>query len=317
MYFLLLLFWLRGDIVSGLIWAGVVTVSILVHELGHATVASYYRLSPAILLHGLGGLCFHQRARRDLHDAFIIAAGPGAGLLLGALTFVVWLVMPPTTPRVAEAFEMMLWVNVVWSFVNLLPLWPLDGGQLFRLGLIQFLKPPTAEKITHWVSLVLLIGLISWSLWAKEIFGVVLCALGIWQNIRALRGEIQSGTYRPPASKEADTLLAQAKQAYARNDYREAARLCHLIRGINNVSELTLKQTWGILGPATARMGDHQAALHMLERAVETPDVVEAKIECLFQLDRMAELEELLDSPAFRRLSPARQSEILAVVRAA
>ena len=38
---------------EGLVFTLCVSVSILVHELGHALVAARYRLSPQILLHGL------------------------------------------------------------------------------------------------------------------------------------------------------------------------------------------------------------------------------------------------------------------------
>jgi len=312
-YLLLLFFWLRGDVVAGIIWACVVTFSILIHELGHALVAHYYKLSPRILLWGLGGLTFHEQARRDRHDALIIAAGPGAGLLLGAIVFVASLFLP-STPRGDQAIEMLLWVNILWSFVNLLPLWPLDGGQLFRLGLLQFLKPTTAEKITHVVSIGLLVLAIGVAFYLQSFFFGILVAFGIWRNVQALRGDVSSGTVRK-VNTEAKGLLEQAKQAFAAGNYREAARLCHHIKGAANVPDAVVAGMWAILGTATARLGDHEDALRALERAPETPEVVEAKIECLFQLDRMDELEQLIASSAFRKLPSDRREEILAVVR--
>lgn len=314
-YLLLLFFWLRGDVVSGILWAIVVTVSILVHELGHALVARYYRLTPRILLWGLGGLCLHDQARRDRHDALIIAAGPAAGLLLGGLVFAVSLVVPPTTARMLELVQLLLWVNILWSLVNLLPLWPLDGGQLFRLGLLQVLKPTTADRITHAVSLVLLLVAAGFAIYTESIFLGILVAFGIWRNVQGLRGDVSSGTVRH-VNKEAKGLLEQAKQAYAAGEYREAARLCHMIRGASNVPDGVTRDMWAILGPASARVGDHEGALSALERAPMTPAVIEAKIESLFQLDRMEELERLLASSAFRALPAARRDEILAVVRA-
>lgn len=314
-YLLLFAFWLHGDIVGGLIWAGVVTVSILVHELGHALVARYFRLQPKILLWGLGGLCFHDRAERDRHDALIIAAGPGAGLLLGALTFVVALVLPPTSFRGMQVVQLMLYVNIIWSFVNLLPLWPLDGGQLFRLGLLQFVKPALADKITHGVSLPLLVIGAVLALHWQSIFLGLLVAFGIWQNVRALRGDISSGAVRPSASKEAKPLLKAARQAFDAGDYREAARICHNIRDIDHVADATMRESWVLLGAATARLGDHASALRYLERAPDDPLAVEAKVECLYQLDRMDELDDLLASKAFKKLPETRRAEILAVVR--
>lgn len=314
-YLLLFAFWLRGDIVGGLIFAIVVTISILVHELGHALVARHYRLQPRILLWGMGGLTFHEQAERDGHDALILAAGPAAGLVLGGITFAIAHVLPPTTMRAAQFVQLMLYVNIIWSFVNLLPVWPLDGGQLFRLGLLQVVKPGTADKITHYVSFPLLLVAVALAISWSSLFLGLLAAFGIWQNVRALRGEVSSGTVRPGASKEAKALLVEAKKAYAVGDYAEAARYCHRIREHSHVGESTLRETWAILGPATTRLGDHQAAIRFLERAPDTPDVIEAKIECLHQLDRRADLDALLASKAFGKLPAARRAEILGVIR--
>ena len=74
-YFLLLAFFCFGqDVQSGLVLAGCVTVSLLVHEFGHALVAAKYRLNPTVILHGWGGLCAHERAEKDTHDAFFFSA---------------------------------------------------------------------------------------------------------------------------------------------------------------------------------------------------------------------------------------------------
>ncbi len=319
-YLLLLLFWLQGgDLASAVIWAVGVTVSILIHELGHAVVARHYRLGPSILLWGLGGLCSHQRADRDRHDALIVVAGPGAGLLLGALVWVVSLFLPPIADpvmagNVAYAVRILLYINIIWSVVNLLPLWPLDGGQLFRLGLLQFLTPRTAEKITHWVSLGILAPALLFGILTKSLFVFALAAFAAWRNVQALRGQISSGAVRP-VSQMAKKLVADAEKAYAAGDYREAARLCHQLRSLDNPSPLTMDRTWQILGPATARLGEHQDALLYLKRAKRTPDVVEALIECYFQLDMKEELDELLASKEFSKLPATRREEILAVLR--
>jgi len=318
-YFLLLLFWLQGgDLASGIIWSVGVTVSILVHELGHALVARHYRLGPRILLWGLGGLCFHERADRDRHDALIVVAGPAAGLLLGLIVWIVSMVMPPVADpvmagHVSYTVMILLYINIIWSFVNLLPLWPLDGGQLFRLGLLQFLKPRQAEKITHWVSLSLLAVALVAGILMKEIFLFALAAFGAWRNVQALRGQISSGTVRP-VSEMAKKLVAQAEAAYAAEDYREAARLCHQLRSLDNPALSTMEKTWQILGPATARLGEHEDALRYLKRAKPTPAVIEAKVECYFQLDMDAELEALIVSKEFQKLPAPRREEILAVV---
>jgi hypothetical protein len=76
-----------------------------------------------------------------------------------------------------------------------------------------------------------------------------------------------------------------------------------------------MEKTWQILGPATARLGEHADALLALKRAKRTPRVVEALIECYFQLDMKEELDALLESKEFSKLPAERREEILAVVR--
>ena len=156
-YFVLLAFFcLNNSLQNGLIFCACVTVSLLVHEFGHAMVAKYYRLNPTVILHGWGGLCAHERAEKDGHDAFIIAAGPAAGLAFGFISIATLFAIPNTFLETRPILESVLFnlvmINIVWSIFNLMPLWPLDGGQLTRLGILGLPLPQRAKKwFTGWV----------------------------------------------------------------------------------------------------------------------------------------------------------------------
>lgn len=319
-YGLLLLYWFQGggDTRGTLLWVIIVTLSILVHELGHALVARHYRLRPSILLHGLGGLCNHDRAERDRHDVFIIAAGPGAGLLLGLVTWVVSLKAPlewMMNPWFSSVVSMSLYVNLGWSLVNLLPIWPLDGGQLYRLLMVRLLKPARAEKVTHYTALALLaLALVYGGVRSTSLL-LMLVLWTAWSNVRALRGDAASGPIRS-VNKNAKQLLLDAQRAYAQQDFTEAARLGQLLRRENNVGDAVAREGLLVLGLSCARTGDHAEALIYLRAQPETPEVVEARIECFYALGRDAELDQLLGSEGFLKLAPERRKEILAVVRA-
>ena len=319
-YGLLLLYWFRGgeDARGTLLWIIVVTFSILIHELGHALVARFYRLRPSILLHGLGGLCNHDRAERDRHDVFIIAAGPGAGLLLGLITWVLWREAPVTwmmNPWFYQVVRMSLYVNIAWSLVNLLPIWPLDGGQLFRLLMLRLFKPARAEKATHYTALVLLgVALAFGSVRGTSLL-LMLVLWTAWSNVTALRGNAASEPVRT-VNRGAKELLAEAQQAYSEQDFREAARLGHLLRRESNVGESVAREGLLVLGLSSARVGEHAEALVYLRAQPETPEVVEARIECFFALGRDGELNQLLEGEGFLRLPVERQKEILGIVRA-
>lgn len=308
------------NVLSGLAWTIAVTSGLLVHEFGHALTARAFSLHPVVILHGFGGLTAHAEASRDRDDALIVAAGPFAGLLFGVLSVVAWLVWTAVGPTDAGPisefaeylFSDLMFVNIGWSFLNLLPIWPLDGGLLYRTGLMQVARPLLAERITHITALVLLGGalfLASGNTWI-----VILSAYFMWQNFQALRGEVRSGPVRSK-NPEAKAMLARLQEAYDAGDFREAARLGQLLRQETTVSAPILKQTWALLGAATARLGQHQEALHYLQRAPLTRDVIEARIECYYALGLDNDLEAILASPEFARWVPDdRQQEILRVV---
>lgn len=307
---------MMGDVSLGGLWVLCLTLSLVVHELGHALVARRLRLEPRILLHGFGGLCAHDRAESDAHDVAIIAAGPGAGLLLGALAFGVSEALPHvapgalSNPLLVTGLAWMVWLNVFWSLVNLVPIWPLDGGQLFRLGMLRVTTPLRAERITHGVGIALAVGAVG----AAGHFGfgrfaMLLAGLIAWENYRALRGERASGPIRS-RGRFARGLAAQARQAFDAGDYDLAGRLCHQLRSEPRVPAAVLEECWRLLGLSTARSGRPKEAISYLRRAPFDAEVGEEWLRALVVADRRAEIEELLASRQWRSLG-ARGQEIV------
>lgn len=111
------------------IWAGVVFFSVLLHELGHAWAMQLFGFAPSVELHGMGGLT-HWPANAEPTAAkslMVSLSGPGIQVLLGV---VVWLTarnveLPPLLRSVASQ---LVWVNIGWALINLLPILPWDGG---------------------------------------------------------------------------------------------------------------------------------------------------------------------------------------------
>lgn len=145
-----------------LIYMAVVFVSIVIHELGHALVMRRFGFAPRIVLYHLGGLAIPEqsfsgfeprRGRRDMSESILISlAGPGAGFLLAALVVLIvfvsrgevafnprhfpvfWEIGFPegASPHVYNIVHYFLLVNIFWGLVNLVPVFPLDGGQVAR-----------------------------------------------------------------------------------------------------------------------------------------------------------------------------------------
>lgn len=117
--------------------------ALLLHELFHLFMASAMGvevLSLELLPFGcaanMGGMELVAKGR----EALIAVAGPGASLLIAAGCRALF---PGENPW-AEAF---LQANLALGGMNLLPVYPLDGGRIAAVLLEMFLKRRTARKI--------------------------------------------------------------------------------------------------------------------------------------------------------------------------
>jgi membrane-associated protease RseP (regulator of RpoE activity) len=132
-----------------------ICISILVHEWGHAYMARRYGgRDIRIVLYGLGGLAMHTGQTTPKERMNILIAGPGAGFLLGGIVFLLREFQIDVGPYLAHyAMAWLLWINIVWGMINLVPLYPLDGGQI----LLTFLganKGPKGELLALKISMV-------------------------------------------------------------------------------------------------------------------------------------------------------------------
>jgi stage IV sporulation protein FB len=147
---ILVLLWVYG-------WAWVVGYvlilwSVLLHELGHCSVAGRYGIpASSIMLSPLGGVaCLDGRDLSPGEELAITAAGPAVSLLLSVVASALgrWL---PAGPR--SLAELLCEVNLVLFAFNLIPAFPMDGGRLLRAVLHWRLGDlPTATRCAVWVS---------------------------------------------------------------------------------------------------------------------------------------------------------------------
>lgn len=219
------LFWLitlllgsTGDLVLIPIWIVVLFVSILVHELGHALAFRRYGQRSRIVLHFAGGLTIPEPVSWGSGYAnvglspnqhiFITLAGPGAGFIFAALIIAIVAVLGgsvittrlfgfiplplnallPFGGRVLSVMiSMLLWVNVFWGLINLVPVYPLDGGNVTRNVLIQ-VDPIDGVRKSLWIS-VIAGGLLALAgfIFMRSIFIALLFGLLAFQSFQALR----------------------------------------------------------------------------------------------------------------------------------
>lgn len=162
------------------IWTVVVFISILVHELGHAVAGQRFGAEPRIKLHGFGGTTFLPGGLFSRVQSIIVsAAGPMAGLLLGAILYLLARNFNDVSPALNQAFVFGLYINFFWTFLNLLPIQPLDGGQIFRdiLG-------PNRLHISRAIGFVLAAALCAFCVWKGELFLAIMLGFLAYHNLR-------------------------------------------------------------------------------------------------------------------------------------
>lgn len=178
-----------GAAVEVLFWIG---VSVLIHELGHALTGRYFGLKPQIRLLLLGGVTVWEshepQAISPRNGILISLAGPMAGFVFGGI---VWLVKTYIGwwPAFAVEPDVLLWylllINLLWGGLNLLPIYPMDGGQVLNYSL-HYQKKFDPETVSSIVALVLIAVALGFTLWKKDMWLSVLLVWMGWSNVRRL-----------------------------------------------------------------------------------------------------------------------------------
>jgi len=142
-------------------WVAVVFVSVLLHELGHALAGRAFGMTPSILLYGMGGLTYWTEGRPigALRSIAVSLAGPFTGFLFGGLVYAAAVEGAGIAPGAKGGMAGLvlwdlLWVNVGWGVLNLLPILPLDGGNVLK-GVIDLVTRGRGETPARAVSLLL------------------------------------------------------------------------------------------------------------------------------------------------------------------
>ncbi len=120
--------------IGTLIWVGIIFVSVLCHEFGHAWTAVMFGQNPRIELVALGGLTYHNGQKLSFwKQFFIVLDGPVVGFILVLIATLLLQIPAFAQGTVAYILSLTRAVNLFWTIVNLLPVMPLDGGQLLRI----------------------------------------------------------------------------------------------------------------------------------------------------------------------------------------
>jgi membrane-associated protease RseP (regulator of RpoE activity) len=180
----------RVTLVGLVQWVLVVFVGVLLHELGHAFAGRTFGLAPQIDLQGMGGLTSWGGGRRNVgtwRSVVISLAGPLTGIAIGVTALVyARSSQEPLEPRIASLVSDVVWVNLGWGVLNLLPILPLDGGNvLFELA--QKVTGGRGERPARFISIGFAVAVGIFALVEHNNFGALMVAYFAFFNYQALQ----------------------------------------------------------------------------------------------------------------------------------
>ncbi len=130
------------DLLPVLLFMAAGVVSILIHELGHAlTMRVFGGRHISIVLHGMGGHAISQGAPFSRGQHILISlAGPLLQAACGLLVFVALAFVLGTNDNTREfaggpvhnLLSSFIVISLWWAILNLIPVYPMDGGQILH-----------------------------------------------------------------------------------------------------------------------------------------------------------------------------------------
>ena len=153
--FMVLIVVLYGD-VFGLWLAGSLAAFTLLHELGHAVAARRTGAEAEISLNFLAGYASYVPSRplSRAEQIGISFAGPGIQIAVSVAILFALGTSPLERPSYSSdpALLAIWWAGPIIGFFNLVPILPLDGGNIVKSALGRIL-PDRAERLMIWFSL--------------------------------------------------------------------------------------------------------------------------------------------------------------------
>lgn len=186
-------------------WTLVVFLAILAHELGHAlTARAFGAQNTRIVLHAMGGLAISDGGLSRGRRVVELLMGPGAGFLLFGAAWLAVLVAggeKALSLKLRLAYDDLYWVCIAWGFVNLLPIYPLDGGQIAGEAFVARKGPVDGLIATlrlTCVTSVLAAAVFGWLWFRGTLSGMgaiffLLMAIGAGLNLARIRRQLAEG----------------------------------------------------------------------------------------------------------------------------
>jgi Zn-dependent protease len=166
---------------------------VMIHEYGHALACRQVGgRADRIVLWPLGGVAYVQPPPRPAATLWSIAAGPLVNVVLLPVLSVLVTVCRSSgwaaaSPDAYALLKTVWWINAVLLGFNLLPIYPLDGGQILRSLLWFVLGRARSLMAATIIGFAGVAGMILFALWLRSVWFGILAAfilLNCWAGLR-------------------------------------------------------------------------------------------------------------------------------------
>jgi Zn-dependent protease len=149
---------------------------VMIHEFGHALACRQVGgRADRIVLWPLGGVAYVDPPPRPGATLWSIAAGPLVNVVLLPILFAVvvvgrsagWAESMPDVYRLVRAIS---FINLGLLIFNILPIYPLDGGQILRSLLWFVLGRARSLMVAAIIGLIGVVGFIGLALWRQDVW---------------------------------------------------------------------------------------------------------------------------------------------------
>jgi Zn-dependent protease len=155
---------------------------VLLHEFGHSLACRQTGgQADHIVLWPLGGIAFVSPPLRPGAMLWSVSAGPLVNLALFPVTSIILLVgramnLPASFPNVDTFFHSLWLINLVILIFNLLPIYPLDGGQILQSLLWFVFGRVRSLAIVAVFGFIGVGGVLLLALWARSFWLIIIAA---------------------------------------------------------------------------------------------------------------------------------------------
>jgi tetratricopeptide (TPR) repeat protein len=180
------------DAAVALLWVIGFVLCIFLHELGHSFAAQLVGVEvKSIVIWILGGFTnLSRKSEKPFYNLVISAAGPLVNMFLAFLCVLCYMVVSFLFLPYIKNLEIFLWaqiivnlsfslalVNLILVVFNLLPIYPLDGGNITHSVMEIFFGKTNADLITLVISIPILLGLVVFGLFMHDYLLLASCLL--------------------------------------------------------------------------------------------------------------------------------------------